>query len=729
MKATDTALVAAIPQSERDEFYAARRDAMRKNAPRIIVVPGILGSRIDECRSDDSQCTTIWGTVAATVRQNVDLSVRSDRVYRTDVVEDLFFKDVYGGALDYIRARANSIVSDGSDDPLLTVFHYDWRRSNSDNATLLKQRICDVRARAPNSPIFIVAHSMGGLMTKIWAARYSQAPCSNGKKPEIARIVFVATPHLGSPKTIKAIAEGYDILFDELTGLGRYLSWYERNYLLDAINKAGVSFASLFELLPIRSSEYCRNQKPQLAVAPDPVDGDDDKPVNLFDIETWRRYDLLRRIGAPPVRQVYYDSKLAPLLHQSELLLCEIVDFDPSKVAEVVYVFGREKDDKTYGWFRLRSGVADSIYQSKNVQGDGTVPVDSAENFLISSTRQTREVQADHVSIISSAVVLGIIDEWSIEARKRADLEIGRAKPEYASLLVAETAASGNLIPISLDAQAWSNEDERFAIEINSKALVARGYKPLNVAELASRTPNSIERARLYAVAASNADAPGQRLAWIGEVARSAYDASYFEDAVRSAEFVAATAKTELPATDPAAATLQRQASEVIGWASPRTGDIRLLPTQTVTLSGTVATIDHNNRIVNIKKADGSFEAVDVPPSAKQFDELKVGHKVLITYNNNVSARLKPPGEAPVDTQSGTSTAGQGARPGGTASVQGTMTATIGAINKNASSITFVGANGWKYSRHIIDPTVLDKVKVGDKADITWNTDVAVAVQ
>ena len=69
---------------------------------------------------------------------------------------------------------------------------------------------------------------------------------------------------------------------------------------------------------------------------------------------------------------------------------------------------------------------------------------------------------------------------------------------------------------------------------------------------------------------------------------------------------------------------------------------------------------------VTIKTADGKFETLDVPASAKRFDELKVGDKVSITYNNNVSVRLKPPGEAPVDTASKTSTMGQsglGARP------------------------------------------------------------------
>jgi len=134
----------------------------------------------------------------------------------------------------------------------------------------------------------------------------------------------------------------------------------------------------------------------------------------------------------------------------------------------------------------------------------------------------------------------------------------------------------------------------------------------------------------------------------------------------------------------------------------------RTLPTQTVTLSGTVESIDKEKRIVKIKTPDGNFETIDVPPAAKRFDELKVGDRVSITYNNTVSARLKPPGEAPVNTATGTTTAGQGERPGGTAAVEKTMTATISAIDKSAQSITFTGPNGWKYSRRVVDPAVLD---------------------
>jgi pimeloyl-ACP methyl ester carboxylesterase len=456
----------------------------------------------------------------------------------------------------------------------VNVFHYDWRLSNAENATFLKDRVCLVRSRAESSPIVIVSHSMGGLMTKIWAARYGKEPCADGKKPDVAQIIFVATPHLGSPTAIKAIAEGYNFLFDELTGLKRYLGMFERNYLLDAVNQAGISFPSLYELLPIRSSEYCSQQKPALSKASVPVVGDDNKPLNLFDVETWRRYDLLRRIGLPAVRRSYYDTKLAPLLLRVEQLLCEIADFDPATVADVVYVFGREKADRTFGWFHLRSGASDSINSSTTMQGDGTVPVYSAQNFLVSTTRQTTEVQADHTSIINSSTVLALIDDLYVSAFRRADLQTARVNAQYASLLIAETAASGNLISVSLDPKTWSQGDDAFAIEINNKALAAMGYKTIDVAQIASTTRDPLQRTRLYAVAASGTNEPSQRLAWIADVARSSYDAGRFPDAIRNSAFVISAAEMTLAPTDPNRTSLQKAAKEVEGWAYLRDGDL-----------------------------------------------------------------------------------------------------------------------------------------------------------
>ena len=175
--------------------------------------------------------------------------------------------------------------------------------------------------------------------------------------------------------------------------------------------------------------------------------------------------------------------------------------------------------------------------------------------------------------------------------------------------------------------------------------------------------------------------------------------------------------------------TLVSAFAVVLALALPSWAQVRELPKQTVTVAGTVETIDKSRRAVNIKTADGKFVALDVPKSAKRFDELKVGDKVKVTYNNNVMVRLKPAGEAAVDTAATVSTMGQGEKPGGEASMVRTMTATISELDKGTSSITVVGPNGWKYSRRVVDPTVFDQVKVGDKVDITWNTDLTISVQ
>ena len=164
----------------------------------------------------------------------------------------------------------------------------------------------------------------------------------------------------------------------------------------------------------------------------------------------------------------------------------------------------------------------------------------------------------------------------------------------------------------------------------------------------------------------------------------------------------------------------------LLALAVPCWAQSRQLPTDTTTIAGTIETIDQGKRAMNIKTADGKFVAVNVPESVKRFQELKVGDRVKATYNNNVVVRLKPPGEPPVDVAA-SSYANTGVA-SGTQGMVRMMTASIVAIDRNASSISFEGPNGWKYSRRVVDPTVFDQVKVGDRVDITWNTDLTVSV-
>ena len=156
---------------------------------------------------------------------------------------------------------------------------------------------------------------------------------------------------------------------------------------------------------------------------------------------------------------------------------------------------------------------------------------------------------------------------------------------------------------------------------------------------------------------------------------------------------------------------------------------VKEVPGDTVTVSGTVEAIDHTSRVLTLKSdQDGEFTTVDVPAGARRFDEIKVGDKVTARYYDNVTVRLKSPGEAPVNKVESAVTPGGGAKPGATVAAQHTMTAVVEAIDPKVPSITFKGPKGWKYSRRILDKNVLKQVKVGDQVDFTWTEAVMIEV-
>ena len=156
---------------------------------------------------------------------------------------------------------------------------------------------------------------------------------------------------------------------------------------------------------------------------------------------------------------------------------------------------------------------------------------------------------------------------------------------------------------------------------------------------------------------------------------------------------------------------------------------IKEIPGDRVTKAGTVEAIDHNARVLTLRDDAGKLVTVDVPKSAERFDSVKVGDKVTATYYDNVTVRLKKPGEAPVNSLDAAVTPGAGDKPAGTIAAQRTMTAKIEAIDKAVPSITFTGPNGWKYSRKVQDKQALEQVKVGDQVDFTWTEAVQLSVE
>jgi hypothetical protein len=154
----------------------------------------------------------------------------------------------------------------------------------------------------------------------------------------------------------------------------------------------------------------------------------------------------------------------------------------------------------------------------------------------------------------------------------------------------------------------------------------------------------------------------------------------------------------------------------------------KTIPGQTDTASATVEAIERASRQITLKNDDGKYEVLYVPSTVTRFDALKVGDTVKITYYENIILRTHTPGTKPIDTTDLGATPAAGAKPGGTAAYQRTITATITAIDQKAPSVSFSGPNGWSYTSRVEDKKALAQVRVGDQVDITWTAATLVSI-
>ena len=66
---------------------------------------------------------------------------------------------------------------------------------------------------------------------------------------------------------------------------------------------------------------------------------------------------------------------------------------------------------------------------------------------------------------------------------------------------------------------------------------------------------------------------------------------------------------------------------------------------KTQTISATVASIDAAKRLVELRK-DGESKTIEVPPEVRNFERIKVGDEVVVTYYQGLAAEFKKKGES-----------------------------------------------------------------------------------
>lgn len=152
---------------------------------------------------------------------------------------------------------------------------------------------------------------------------------------------------------------------------------------------------------------------------------------------------------------------------------------------------------------------------------------------------------------------------------------------------------------------------------------------------------------------------------------------------------------------------------------------------EAIELTATVEAIDHDARLITLKDKDGNVETLEAGPEIKRFNELKVGDTVTFRYHQAMVLKIRKPGEAatPSADKGVTVTREKGARPGGTASHEITLTVTVKAIDPATPSLTVVTETGRVASFKVQDKNNIKGLAVGDRVEITYSEAVAISVK
>lgn len=296
------------PRADLAAIYDAPAQQIGDERTPVVVIPGILGSRLENRTTGQK----VWGSftygaadadtpegareIALPMAKGVPLSELRDDAYSPGVLDILVanvtpFRRIRIGA--YVDILMTLAVGEYRDEELgnsgavnygglhYTCFQYgyDWRRELSENAAELHVRILDAQDQAragkglpegEHVKVDVVAHSMGGLVLRYYL-RYGDQPLpDDGSLPElnwagarnVRQAILIGTPNAGSVKALEQLVEGLNLnpLFP--------------NYRPGVLG----TMPAIYQLLP----------RPRHATVVDSTTGE---PIDVLDVETWKRYE------------------------------------------------------------------------------------------------------------------------------------------------------------------------------------------------------------------------------------------------------------------------------------------------------------------------------------------------------------------------------------------------------------------------------------------------------
>lgn len=306
----------------------------------IVFVPGYMGSNLKDAQTGE----VVWLDLSPQNLVTGNILKMLDRLrYPSELVPDGLYEGVIIAPplvqrhphtrFRELLQRMGYVTDKTRPETERTYFEfvYDWRQDNRISAQELGAFVDGIRASHPGYQVWLIAHSLGGLVTRWYVEK-------EGGDKTIARQFLLGAPWDGTPKALRIAFAGIDFVMKPVLDV---IEFAKRT------REMSMTFPSLYQLIPV-TNPFLR----------DPNNQD----VRVFDGSVWLANTSRDR--------------LTNYLADGERFTREL---GSSNSVPTVCIFGQNKQTVTSGTlYAGANGNWDSIDWITTLGGDGTIPERSA---------------------------------------------------------------------------------------------------------------------------------------------------------------------------------------------------------------------------------------------------------------------------------------------------------------------------------------------------------------
>ncbi|ETB64228.1 MAG: hypothetical protein O210_OD1C00001G0716 [Parcubacteria bacterium RAAC4_OD1_1] len=374
---------------------------LEKRKDPVILIPGITGTYLYKDYDDYDEIWPNAGSVIFSIRdsflKDLSLDYNGEQNLNKPIINGDIIRSIESLGVHVFDLLIEDLINQGYvENENLFVFPYDWRFSTFESSDLLKDKIDNILLNGEYEKVDIVAHSMGGLISKEYISKYG--------KDKIDQLIFLGTPQLGAPKAFKALEYGDSMGFEK----------FEVPLLRPKTAKfISQNMPSVYELLPSR--KY--------------IDKDEGYIIDNRDKE-------FIRLDYDQTKNLMIEDGRNPLMYPfAEDLHSTIDDLDLSGMETYNFVgcgfgtIGGIEFTKKLSWKKLFLEEKDD-YNIIYTDGDETVPLVSAINTIGSKIYFTKGFS--HGSLPTSPEIregiLSLLKDGNVEMNENITEDVTSCK-------------------------------------------------------------------------------------------------------------------------------------------------------------------------------------------------------------------------------------------------------------------------------------------------------------